>query len=85
MAKLKPCAGKCGKMINVGFFSSESYLVGGEYYCYNCMKKLPKHVGKECYQCAYYGVDYNYNGYCKKDSNKYVDRNKEACKNYEDR
>ena len=33
----------------------------------------------ECYQCAYYGVDANYNGFCKADHDKYVDRYKKAC------
>ncbi|MCQ2455329.1 MAG: hypothetical protein MJ090_04240 [Clostridia bacterium] len=83
MSKEQLCAGNCGKMIKTGLFSSDSYIVDGKFYCFDCMKKLPKYVGKECYQCAYYGIDDNYDGFCKKDSNKYVDRNKKACEQYE--
>lgn len=83
MAKQVPCAGKCGKMLKTGIFASDSYLVNGKYYCYACLKNLPKYMKSQCYECAYYGVDNSSNGFCKYDHNKYVDRYKNACEHFE--
>ncbi|MCQ2441075.1 MAG: hypothetical protein MJ076_04155 [Clostridia bacterium] len=85
MGKEQPCAGNCGKTVSTGFFSSGSYLVDEKYYCLECREKLPKYVGAECYSCAYYGVDANYDGYCKRFNDKYVDRYNKACESYESR
>ncbi len=79
MAKVCP---KCNKKI--GFFSSESSAIyEGKEYCLNCYLEIaPKNYGKKCYNCRYYGVDYNYDGYCKFNNNKYADRYDDACKNF---
>lgn len=37
---------------------------------------------RQCYQCAYYGVDADYNGYCKKNNNRYTDRYQTACSGF---
>ncbi len=78
----KQCA-KCG--CKIGFFGGTEY--NGKQYCDKCFSAIPKpkNYGKTCFNCAYYGVNDNYDGYCKFDHNKYVDMSNQACKNFQNK
>ena len=84
MAKTVDCAG-CGKKLKTGFFGDNCGEVKGKTYCAACIKNLPEYMTRECRECAYFYVDDNYDSFCKLHHNKMVDRNAEACTQYEKR
>ncbi len=87
MATYYHCA-KCNKLLKQGFFTSDGFeKYEGKIYCRECFDKIPKpkNYGKTCYFCAYYGIDQNSDGFCKRDFNRYVSWDKKACDHYDGR
>ena len=77
MNKTVRCDG-CGKLLDLELCSKDIYVVYDKRYCYECALKLPKYIMKRCSQCKYFCF-YNY---CER-TEKYVDRNDDACEKYE--
>lgn len=62
--------------------SSASSSSGSSYSSSGSASSSSSSTPRQCYQCAYYGVDADYNGYCKKNNDRYTDRYQTACSGF---